>query len=361
MSKIVTVKLGIVICLAVIAGFVFNTGRSSAQTTQVETAGQKFKSIKVLNDMPADQMGKVMNMISASLGVNCSFCHASNDADYEKEGFEHKDTARKMIKMTFDLNKANFNGRPEINCNSCHNGKSHPQPSFPLAPLPQPEPRPAQPAVKPTADQIVTKYLTALGGADKLAKAKSRSITATRVEPDGKTTESETIWLSDKAYRSDLLYGKSIVTEIFDGTDGKKFGDGSPIELKPDEAEQIKREGQLFFPANIKTIYPKLEFRALEKIDGHEVYTVFATTANNLNERLSFDVATGLLVRRTVSSRTIFGNFVYQVDYADYKDFGGIKMPATTHYAMPHIRWTRKLGEVKMNVPVDASKFTSAK
>ena len=49
--------------------------------TKVETAGQKFKSIKVLNDMPADQMGKVMNMMSASLGVNCAFCHASNDAD----------------------------------------------------------------------------------------------------------------------------------------------------------------------------------------------------------------------------------------------------------------------------------------
>lgn len=354
------IKLSVILAIVLSAGLMFFQSTQLAQT-QIETAGQKFKSIKVLNDMPADQMGKVMNQFSASLGVNCAFCHSSNDGDYEKEGQEHKDTARKMIKMTLDINKANFNGRPEINCNSCHNGKSHPQPSFPLAPVPQPEPRPAQPAVKPTADQIITKYLTALGGAEKLAKAKSRAITATRVEPDGKTTETETIWLSDKAYRSDTMYGKSVVTEIFDGTDGKKFGDAAPIELKADEAEQIKREGQLFFPANIKAIYPKLEFRALEKIDGREVYTVFATTANNLNERLSFDVATGLLVRRTVSSRTIFGNFVYQVDYADYKDFGGVKMPATTHYAVPNIRWTRKLVDVKMNVPVDAAKFTSPK
>ena len=353
-------KLSVIAVIVLFAGLFFFQTTQLAQT-QVETAGQKFKSIKVLNDMPADQMGKVMNMMAASLGVSCSFCHASNDADYEKEGNEHKDTARKMMKMTFDLNKANFNGRPEINCNSCHNGKSHPQPSFPLAPVPQPEARPAQLAVKPTVDQIITKYLTALGGAEKLAKAKSRAITATRVEPDGKTTETETIWLSDKAYRSDLMYGKYVVTEIFDGTDGKKFGDAAAIDLKADEAEQIKREGQLFFPANIKAIYPKLEFRALEKIDGREVYTVFATTANNLNERLSFDVATGLLVRRTVSSRTILGNFVYQVDYADYKDFGGVKMPAVTHYAVPNIRWTRKLVDVKMNVPVDAAKFTSPK
>ena len=354
------IKLSVIASVVLFAGLMFFQTTQLAQT-QVETAGQKFKSIKVLNDMPADQMGKVMNMISASLGVNCAFCHASNDGDYEKEGNEHKDMARKMMKMTFDLNKANFNGRPEINCNSCHNGKSHPQPSFPLAPMPQPEPRPEQPATKPTADQIITKYLTALGGPEKLAKVKSRSIRSTRVEPDGKTTETEMIWLSDQAYRSDLTYGKYVVSEIFDGTTGKKYGDGASIDLKADEAEQIKREGQLFFPANIKATYPKMDFRALEKIDGREVYTILATTANNLRERLAFDVATGLLVRRTVSSPTMFGNFVYQVDYADYKDFGGIKMPATTHYAVPNIRWTRKLVDVKMNVPVDAAKFSSPK
>ncbi len=329
--------------------------------TKVETAGQKFKSIKVLNDMPADQMGKVMNMISASLGVDCKFCHTSNDGDYEKEGVDHKDTARKMMKMTFDLNKTQFNGRPEINCNSCHNGKSHPQPSFPLAPMPQPEPRPVQPEPKPVVDQIIAKYLTALGGTAKLEKAKSLTIKATRVEPDGKTTEPEMIWLSDRAYRSDLTYGKNVVTEIFDGTTGKKYGDASPIELRPDEAEQIKREGELFFPANIKAIYPKMDYRSLDKIDGREVHTVTGTTANNLRERLAFDVVTGLLVRRTVSSPTMFGNFIYQVDYSDYKDFGGVKMPATTHYAVPNIRWTRKLVDVKMNVPVDSTKFSSPK
>src|SRR5215203_5562241 len=105
--------------------------------TKTETAGQRFKSIKVLNEMPADQMGKVMNMMAASLGVNCKFCHASNDADFEKEGFEHKDIARQMLKMTFEMNRNYFEGRPEINCNSCHLGKSHPQATVPLAPVAQ--------------------------------------------------------------------------------------------------------------------------------------------------------------------------------------------------------------------------------
>src|SRR5215203_3239024 len=175
------------------AGFacIFLVNKGNTQT-KMETAGQKFKSIKVLNEMPADQMGKVMNMMAASLGVNCKFCHASNDGDYEKEGFEHKDMARQMLKMTFEMNKNNFEGRPEINCNSCHQGKSHPQATVPLMPVIQ-ELRPAQPEKKPSVEEILAKYETALGGSANLAKITSRQIKAQRVEPDGKTFEAEEV------------------------------------------------------------------------------------------------------------------------------------------------------------------------
>lgn len=328
--------------------------RSGSTQTQVETAGQKFKSIKVLNDMPAAQMGKVMNMMSASLGVDCKFCHASNDGDYEKDGNENKETARKMIKMVQDLNKSQFNGRPEINCYTCHRGISHPQPSFPLGLATAPVPRPVQPEKKPVTDDIIAKYEAAVGGATNIAKAVSRQIKANRVEPDGKTTEPETIWLKGTKYRSDLAYGSYIVKEVSDGTAGRKFGNADAIELKPDEAEQIRREGEILSLTNLKTIYPRLEYRSVDRIDGKEVYFVIGTTAGNVRERLYFDVATGLLVRRAVSTPTVFGGFVYQVDYADYKDFRGVKMPTTMKYAVPHISWTRKISEVKSGNVDDA-------
>ncbi len=347
--------------LIIIAGFcavtlaiVVPVGKTQ---TKVETAGQKFKSIKVLNDMPADQMGKVMNMISASLGVDCKFCHASNDGDYEKEGFEHKDTARKMMKMVFDLNKTQFDGRPEINCNSCHNGRSHPQPSFPLTVAKTPEERPKQPEVKPTADEILAKYEIALGGKDKIAKITSREIKAIRAEPDGKTIEPEEIFQNGNRFRSDTIYGKYVVSEIFDGVDYSKFGGEAKIDLKTDELEQGKREAQLFGNPSIKAIYATLEFRFLDRIDGRDVYMILATNADKKRERLYFDAASGLLVRRVAASPTVFGNHVFQVDYQDYKDFGGVKLPTTVKYAMPQIQWTRKITDVKINPAINASKF----
>ena len=324
--------------------------------TKIETAGQKFKSIKVLNDMPADQMGKVMNMMAASLGVNCAFCHASNDGDYEKEGFEHKDAARQMLKMTFEINKNYFDGRPEINCNSCHQGKSHPQPSFPLKPTIV-EARPAQPEKKPTIDEILAKYETALGGKANLEKITSRQIKASRIEPDNKTFEAEDIWQKSNKFSVSTKYGDYVVTEGFDGKTAWKRGNKDEIVLKADESEQIKRAAQLFANPNLKAIYPKMDFRFVDKIEGREVYLVLATTAENQRERLYFDALNGLLVRRVASTPTVLGNFQYQVDYTDYKDFGGVKLPTVINFAVPNIRWTRKVLEVKNNAAIDDAKF----
>ncbi len=287
-----TIKLLVIVAFAVPAMFFLAPSASLQTKPAVETAGQKFKSIKVLNEMPADQMGKVMNMMSASLGVECKFCHASNDADYEKEGFEHK-------------------------------------------------------------DEILAKYATALGKAE----IKSRKITAQRLEPDGKTTEPEEILQSGQKMQVKTTYGNYVVTEKYDGKTVSKTGNDQPIELKADEAEQIKREAQIFANSDLKAIYAKLDFRFVDRVDGRDAYRITATNADNTRESLLFDVQTGLLVRRIASAPTVLGFFQYQVDYLDYKDFGGVKLPTTIKFAVPNIRWTRKLIDVKINDPAVSAGF----
>lgn len=348
MNSIRNLKLA-AIGVGILSGSLFFAWpRANAQTKAVETAGQKFKNIKVLNDMPADQMGKVMNMMSASLGVDCKMCHTANGQDFDKDGNEHKEIAREMIKMTFQINKNFFEGKPEVSCNTCHNGREKPISAPNLNPT-EHATRPKQPDVKPAVDQILAKYETALGGKEKLAAIKSRTVNALRIEPDGKTTEPETVTQSGQNYKVETKYGTYIVAEIFDGKTVTKTGGGSPIELKPDEAEQIKREAQLFANADLKAVYSKLDYRFMDKLDGRDVFLVLGTLADNSRERLFFDVATGLLVRRIASTPTVLGAFQYQIDYSDYKDFGGVKLPVSTRFAVPAISWTRKILDVKNN------------
>lgn len=326
--------------------------KANMQTRQIETAGQKFKNIKVLNDMPADQMGRVMNLMAASLGVNCNFCHV--EGDFSKDGKPEKQTAREMIKMTLDINKNNFNGRPEVSCNTCHQGHEHPQSAINLNPQ-APAPRPKQPETKPTIDAILEKYVQAVGGRENLAKVNSRVITANRVEPNGKI-EPEEIWQKGDKLLVVTKYPQATVIEGFNGANAWKRSDKA-IALRADEIEEIKRNAQILSFADFKTIYPKIDYRFTDNIDGREVLLVLATNSDNSRERLYFDAETNFLVRRVSSSPTILGSFTVQVDYADYKDFGGVKLPTTIRYAMPNISFTRKITEVKNNEAIEDAKF----
>lgn len=328
-----------------------------SQSSQVQTAGQKFKNIKVLNDIPADQLGKVMNIFAASLGVKCNFCHVSNEADFEKDGKEEKEIARKMVTMTFMLNKNYFDGKLEVTCNTCHQGHSHPVSAINLTISIAP-PRPTESKTKPTVEQILDNYVKGLGGKEALAKIKTREIKATRIEADGKTTETEDVY--QKAPNKSLMittYGKYVVTEGYDGAKAWKRGGTDAIELNKDEIEQIKREADLFGPANLKSMYAQIGYALTDKINDREVHVVRATTAAGGRERLYFDAQTGLLARRIAFIMTVFGNFPVQVDYEDYKDLDGVKVPMTTRWSMPNLSWTRKVLEVKHNVPIDDAKF----
>ena len=355
-------KITVIFLFLVVGAFLLTrSGQTQSSKPPIETAGQKFKSIKVLNDMPADQMGKVMNMMAASLGVNCKFCHASNDGDYEKEGFEHKDIARQMLKMTFEMNKNYFEGRTEINCATCHQGRPMPQSAIPLMPIVR-EPRMVQPEKIPRVDEILAKYETALGGRANLAKITSREIKAQRLEPDGKTFEAEEVLqkgakMSIKTIYPSKEYGDYTVVELYDGNRAEKFGNGARIDLKPDETEQIKRESQLFANSDLRSIYAKLDFHAVEKIEGREVFVLTASNADDSREKLYFDMISGLLARRVAETPTVLGFFQFQVDYTEYKDFGGVKLPTVIKYAVPNIRWTRRVLDVKNNVAIDDSKF----
>lgn len=347
------IKIAVIILGIAAAALAFGQSRQLAQA-QVETAGQHYKNIKVLNDMPADQLGRVMNLWSASLGVDCNFCH--NTKDFSLDEKREKSTAREMVKMTMAINKENFNGRPRITCNACHNGHEEPRSVPNLDAVAESDERPAQPDPKPSADQIFDKYTAALGGKDKVDKITSRVISATRTERDGKEIEKETLYLEPGKYALQTVYPKATVTEAFAGTDAIKFTK-QPIKLRADEQEFIKREAAMFSPASLRAAYTKVDFGGLDKLNGRMVNVLIATTAANAREILYFDAETGLLVRRQSSSQTIFGRFPIQVDYLDYKSFGGVKLPTTLKYAMPNLSWTRHILSVKTNVPVDPSVY----
>src|SRR5258707_11689742 len=155
---------------------------AAAAAAQEKTVEQTHKNIKVLTGLPDSQLIPVMNFFAASMGRRCDFCHVN---PWESDDKPEKNTAREMIKMVLDLHKQTFNGSTDISCYTCHRGRNQPQ-SVPTLPLPMPSPPPgnpgaggpgaqatpaAQPQASPTprpagpsADDILNKYVEAIGG-----------------------------------------------------------------------------------------------------------------------------------------------------------------------------------------------------
>ena len=73
----------VVICGGVMEGARAQSSAASAAANSAgpKTAGQQFKNIKVLKDIPADQLIPAMQFITASLGVECEFCHVQDAFD----------------------------------------------------------------------------------------------------------------------------------------------------------------------------------------------------------------------------------------------------------------------------------------
>src|SRR5512146_2696832 len=89
-----------------------------------KTAEQQFKNIQVLKGIPADQLIPTMQFISASLNVECTFCHVEHQ--FDKDDKKPKQIARKMVQMQMAINANNFEGHQEVTCNTCHRGSTDP-------------------------------------------------------------------------------------------------------------------------------------------------------------------------------------------------------------------------------------------
>jgi len=215
--------------------------QTPAAGTQEKTVAQAgHKNIKVLSDLPESQLFPVMLYFAASMGRNCDICHVNNNGqwDFPADTKPEKNTARQMIKMVLETNKNFFKGNTEVGCYTCHRGRNNPQgvPTLPL-PIPSPAanqggPRPggagpggaqtpgqgqASPSPRPSppsADEIINKYIAAIGGQAAIDKIKTRTMKGSWVAANSQTLIYEIDQMApDKAYESFTLASQRVTTE----------------------------------------------------------------------------------------------------------------------------------------------------
>jgi len=83
------------------------------------------KNLKVLKDLPREQLIPVMRSFTVSLGVKCDHCHVQGD--FSSDENPKKEIARNMIVMTQQIG-THFreDGKHHVTCYTCHRGTTEP-------------------------------------------------------------------------------------------------------------------------------------------------------------------------------------------------------------------------------------------
>jgi len=345
-----------------IAGVDAQSAPPAGSGPAAKTAEQAYKNIQVLKGRPADQVIPAMQFITASLGVECDHCHVQGA--FDKDDKKPKQVARKMMQMTMAIDQDNFDNHREVTCYSCHRGAAKPvavpmigddEPKGPVA-GPGSDARENSPQL-PSSDQLIDKYVQALGGAAAIQKVSSRVAHGT-ANVGGHQMPID-IYQKNPDKRISLMHlssGDSVTA--YNGHDGWLMAPGRPLrDMSSSDIEAAKLDANLHFPTDIKQIFAELRVKQEEKIGDQSTYVIFALRQGQPPARLYFDAQSGLLLRELRYAESPLGLNPTQIDYADYRDVDGVKTPFRWTIARPGGRFTIQLEQVKQNVPIDDAQF----
>jgi hypothetical protein len=337
-------------------------------------AGDAFKNVttSTLKELSVDDFIASMGLISANLGLDCADClpNAGTDkADFVIDT-PRKITTRRMVEMVAGINRTNFAGVQRVTCWTCHHGRITPATTIALdawydTPNIELDDTVRQENGQPTADQVLDKYIQAVGGAQKLAGLTSVVATGTAIgygdlggNADftmlAKTPNQRTILISYKDTQ------RPASSWSFDGRSGwikTPRGLLGEYELIGSELDGARLEAQLLFPGQIKQVLTNWRGAAQRSIGDRDFLAVQGSGPRGFLATLYFDPKTGLLSRVVRYGPSPIGRMPTQIDYADYRDVGGIKFPFEIKFLWLDGRYTAKLSKIEPNVAIDSTKF----
>jgi hypothetical protein len=217
----------------------------------------------------------------------------------------------------------------------------------------------------PSADQILDNYIQALGGAQRLASVSSFAGKGTY---EGYDTYHQKVPLETYAkapgQRTIIAHTQNgDSTTTFDGHAGWVAAVDKPVHLLAlvpgSEMDGARLDAELCFPAGIKQAlglwrngFP------VATIEDREVQVIQGIAGSGSRVKLYFDSKTGLLARQLRYSNTMVGTIPIQIDYSDYRDVAGVRMPFHWVVTWTGGQSTMELNEVQANIPIDAAKLS---
>jgi hypothetical protein len=329
---------------------------------------QAFKTILVLKGIPVDTFLDAMGMFANAMGNDCTFCH-SPAAALDRAGFAVQTPrmarARQMIAMMNNINMNFFKGERRVTCFTCHGGNQSPRSDPNLAlqyatPIEDPNVRDFPTDAKLVAKDILDKYIKAVGGTDKIAQLKSYTGKGTYEGFDTlKKVPVEIYAKAPNQYTTVVHMDGGVSTRTFDGRTGWMAGPDTPVPLvilTSGNLDRARLEALVAFPTSLPQAYSQWRVgRAV--LNDEEDFVLQASEGGQPVLNLYF-APSGLLVRLVRWTPTPVGMVPTQIDYSDFRDVAGVKIPFHRQVSQTYMRMDVELSEIRPNVAIDAALFT---
>jgi hypothetical protein len=349
-------------------------GQQAAASTKPKMVEDVFKNVQALKGLGVDDFLLTMGIMSAAVGSDCVGCHPSAGTDHVDWALDtpRKRTARRMVQMVTAINRDNFNGRQIVTCWTCHRGRDRPVTTMTLDVVYGPPTDESSDDVLtqaqgvPSVDQVLDKYLQAIGGARNVARVTSFVATGKSVgyrgfggggvvEVSAQAPDKRATHISFPEYPD-----RGVSVRTYDGRTGwiaTPLAVVRKYELAGSERDGARLDAMLSFPTQIKQALTNVRVGPPSTIGDQDVTVLQGNGPNGTLATLYFDDASGLLVRMVRHGRSPIGRVPTQVDYADYREIGGIQFPFRWTFAWLDGRDNFEFSDVKLNVPIDAAKF----
>ena len=345
-------------------GAYVQAGAQAGPPQRPQMSEEVFKNVQVLKGIPVDEFMGTMGIFSAALSMCCLECHVSDwTADTAR-----KRTARRMILMTETINRTNFSGRKVVTCWTCHRSSDRPHTTPPLDVVYgepvfwAPDDLFQQTKGAPAPDQVLDKYIQAVGGAERLARLTSVVGKGMASGYAGAQRSPAEIFAKAPNQRTTIIHHDAgDKTTTFDGGVGWLASPVTPVPvmtLTGGELDGARLDAELTFPGRVKQVLGQWRANLPSSLNGRPVNVLQGTGTGGAVATLYFDVQSGLLTRVVRYANSAMGRVPTQIDFDDYREVAGVKIPFRWSFAWLSGRDLYELTEVQANVPIDAAKFS---
>jgi hypothetical protein len=329
----------------------------------------------VLKGITVDEFMDTMGMFAAATTKDCTGCHAPEILSGSRDAFATTtpmiQRARQMTVMMNTINRTFFGSQPRVTCYTCHSATPSPQrvPNLEIQYGTPPQENPdrlefvALPDRANEVDSIFARYVQAIGGAQRWAAVNSLAAAGTYagwdtsrvevpVELFGRAPSQFTTIVHRK--EGDNVFVFNGMNAWFAGVDAAvsnftlQYTGGNLTGARIDALVQVA-------PHTIQKAYSRWQVSE-DVVNDQPVTVLQGTNQNETPVNLYFDDA-GLLVRLIRWNDTAVGPVPTQFDFSDYREVEGIRRPYEWVRVWTNNRVVFKLKDVRINAPVDASRF----